>query len=411
MKKYIIVLISSFLLVLGCGSPSTEEKEPDSEIHPEEQHAGHEHETGDTAVHVSPEKQEDWNIQTHEVDVEDLQTRIQLPGAVALNRNRTADISSYVEGKVTRVEADLGDRVRKGEALAVINSPEFAKAQADFLEARAAYLLRLQEYERAKMLLKEKAIEKKEYERREAAYQQASTKYGALGSALHSYGVDHQYIEDLIKKCKILESAPYKCEVADPFLSIMSPVSGMVVFRDIIIGEHIRPEKNLFIVSDLSRIWVRLDAYEKDLPYLNIESEVDILTSLYEDKIFPGRITYISDVIDEKIRTVTVRVEVDNSEFKLKPNMYVQGRIKSPAVRKQLAVPEAAVQNFEGGKIVFVKTGPDDFLVRKVAVQEQIDGWAVIREGLKPGEIIVQKGAFTLKSELTKGTFGHVHAH
>jgi membrane fusion protein, heavy metal efflux system len=419
MNKWIIfIIIPTLVFIAGCGQEAgeTHGMNHQAENH---QHAGeesghtrgHEHEPGAEAIRISPEKQKEWKIDTSVVELQDLRAQIQLPGVVVLNQNRTADISSYVEGKVTQVKTDLGSRVHAGTALAVINSPEFAQAQAAFLEARSAYLLSRQEYERAKMLLYEKAIGEKEFQRREAAFQQASTKYGALGSALHSYGIDHAYIEKLISKCEAMESQPYKCEVADPFLSIASPLSGTVVFRDVVIGEHIKPEKTLFRVTDMNRLWVQLDAYEKDLPYLHLDEDVKIQTTVYGEDTFSGQITYISDVIDEQIRTITVRVEVRNPELKLKPNMCVQGRIRSPVAEKQLAVPEAAVQSLEGSKIVFVQTAPDVFNIRRVDIKDGINGWTAIRAGIQPGERIVHEGAFTLKSELTKGTIGHAHAH
>jgi cobalt-zinc-cadmium efflux system membrane fusion protein len=402
MKIWGIPLISILLVLTGCG---------DNGHNTGTAAENHQHETENDTIHLSVEKQKEWNIHTIAAEIKELRAQIELPGVVTLNKNRTAHISSYVEGKVTEVKADLGTRAGKGAALAVINSPEFAQAQADFLEARAAYLLSRQEFERAEMLLKAKAIEKKEYDRRETAYQQASTRFGALGSALHSYGIDHDHIEELISKCESVESQPYKCEVADPFLPITTPISGTVVFRDIIIGEHIQPEKNIFTVTDLDRLWVELDAYEKDIPFLINGGDVSIQTSVYETEQFPGRITYISDVIDEKIRTVSVRVEVENRDRKLKPQMYVKGNILSPAAAQQLAVPEAAVQSLGEEKIVFIQAESDMFRIRRVKVQDLISGWVTIKSGLDPGEIIVHKGAFTLKSELTKGTFGHAHAH
>lgn len=417
MKIWGILMISMLLVLTGCGGTghntraAAENHQHETENLDSSREAGHTHESENDTIHLSVEKQKEWNIHTIPAEIKELRAHIELPGVVTLNKNLTAHISSYVEGKVTEVKADLGTRVRKGAALAVINSPEFARAQADFLEARAAYLLSRQEFERAEMLLKEKAIEKREYDRRETAYQQALTRYGALGSALHSYGIDHAHIEELIEKCKSAESQPYKCEVADPFLPITTPISGTVVFRDIIIGEHIQPEKNIFTVTDLNRLWVELDAYEKDIPFLVKGGDVSIQASVYETEQFPGRITYISDVIDEKIRTVSVRVEVENQDLKLKPQMYVKGNILSPVATQQLAVPEAAVQSLGEEKIVFIQAESDTFHIRHVKVKDLISGWITIQSGIEPGEIIVHEGAFTLKSELTKGTFGHAHAH
>jgi cobalt-zinc-cadmium efflux system membrane fusion protein len=202
------------------------------------------------------------------------------------------------------------------------------------------------------------------------------------------------------------------CELADPNLSILSPVEGKVIFRDVIVGEHVEPQKILFTVSNLNTLWAHLDAYEKDLPYISKKSEVAIKSALYPEKEFTGKIAYISDLVDEKLRTIKIRVEVNNDEGLLKPNMYIQGNVENRQTeKKMLAIPEEAIQNINGAKIVFVLEEKNVFAVIHVELGERIGNKRIIAKGLEEGEKIVIKGAFHLRAELTKQSFGAAHVH
>jgi cobalt-zinc-cadmium efflux system membrane fusion protein len=417
MKRYILYL--AILVFSFCGGGRT--NEPSGQhVHQEEtgttqegrqesaEPSGHEHHE----LEVPPEKQKEWGISVETVSKQDISSMLVVPGVLTVNQNRTAHISSYVQGKVVSHSVDLGDRIRKGQTLVTINSPSFAQAQADFLRARANYLLSSKELERAKMLWAEKAIEEKEYLRREAEHEKLATEYGALGSALHSYGITHEQIEKLIKKCEEVEDKEYACEMADPNLPILSPISGTVIFRSVVIGEHVQPDKILFTVSDLSTLWAILDVYEKDLPQIHKDSHVVITTSLYPDREFPGKITTINDLVDEKLRTVKIRVEVANEKGYLKPNMYIQGKIENRGEQKSiLAVPEEAVQNLEGEKAVFILEEGDVFAVRHVTLGNRVGNYRIIAQGLTEGDRVVVRGAFYLKAEMAKSTYGHAHVH
>jgi len=442
MRKLIILLSIVILVFYGCSkqNPSTpadsqnhehlegehthegEAPQTDTHEHGEETHVHAEEEQQEAAqthedeehvhIDISPEKQKEWGIMTGSPILQNITSQATLPGNLSLNSNKTAHITSFVHGQIAAISTDLGQKVRARQKLVTINSPDFGKAQADFLQTRAALNHSQQEYERAKMLSEENAIEEREYFRRKAEYDKLSTEYGALGSALHSYGITHEQIDELIAKCDSLEEMEYKCEIADTNLPILSPIGGTVIFRDAIMGAHIEPEKILFTVSDLGTLWAILDAYEKDIPYISKDSTVQILSPLYPDKKFPGKITYISETIDRKLRTVKIRVEVPNSEGLLKPNMYIQGDVKNQAKEKNiLTVPEEAIQNMDGEKIVFVMESRGVFAARHVHIGNKIGDRRIIQEGLDPGDYLVLKGAFTIKTEMTKGTFTHQHVH
>ncbi len=443
MKLHQIVLLSilccGVLVFCGGGKPAAEgehtnETEEAGQAAQETETAGHTHE-GEEADHTQQEgetppeeaeteeehqdvtvpadKQKAWGISVGHVHKESLTARVVLPGIMALNENRTAHVSAFVHGQIDGLNADLGHQVRRGQALLTLNSPEFAQIQADFLQARARYNLSRSEYKRAQALWEAKAIEEKEYLRRQAENEKLATEYGVLGSKLHSLGLTHDQIEALIEKCSLVEEQEYKCEVADPLLPILSPISGTVIFRDVLKGAHIEPEKILLTVSDLGRLWALLDVYEKDIPLVKQESLVSIQASLYPGRSFPARITYVSNLIDEKLRTMKVRVEVENPDGLLKPNMYVQGVLESLINdgEKVLAVPEEAVQSLDGEKVVFVRESEDVFTVRHVRIGDKVGDHRIILAGLTEHEDVVLKGAFTLKTEISKGTFGHSHIH
>ena len=410
MKKYIILL--TVLLLVFCGgqegqvhdegeTPFT--ADPQAEEHEEEEHRD---------VQVSLEKQKEWGIKVGSAVMENIVSRISLSGVLVMNQNETAHISSFVAGKVIALAVDLGTTVRMGQSLCTINSPEFAQAQADFLETRARLNLSQKDFERAQKLFEEKALEEKEFLRREAEYEKLVTEYGARGSTLHSYGLTHEHIDTLISKCDTIKYEEYMCEIADPNLPILSPLGGTVVFRDVLLGEHVDPEKTVFMVSNLNTLWALLDAYEKDLPFISKNSTVFIESPLYPGKMFKGEITYISDLIDEQLRTVKIRVAINNSEGLLKPNMYIQGTVENASeANKTLVIPDEAVQNLEGEKVVFVLEEEDVFTVRHVSLGLKIGSLRIITEGLSATEKLAIKGAFYLKTELTKATFGSTHVH
>jgi len=410
MKKYIVLL--TILLMVFCGGQEGHVHEEDETLPSAEPQVQNHEEDEHQDVQVSLEKQKEWGIKVGSAVSDNIISRISLPGVLVMNQNETAHISSFVAGKVSALAVDLGTKVWKGQTLCTINSPEFAQAQADFMETRARLNLSQKDFERAQKLFKEKALEEKEFLRREAEYNKLITEYGARGSTLHSYGLTHTDIDALILKCDAIKDEEYKCEIADPNLPILSPLSGTVVFRDVILGEHVAPEKTVFTVSNLNTLWALLDAYEKDLPFINKKSTVTIESPLYPGRTFKGKITYISDLIDEKLRTVKIRVAINNSEGLLKPNMYIQGIVENISEAKNtLVIPDEAVQNLEGEKVVFVLEEEDVFTVRHVSLGLKIGSLRVITEGLAATEKLAIKGAFYLKTELTKATFGHTHVH
>jgi len=330
-----------------------------------------------------------------------------LSGVLRLNQQRTAQITSLLAGKVVSLGADVGMQVRKGQVLATIHAPALAQAKTTFLQAGAKLEQARREYERARMLLQQEAIDQKETLRRKTEFDNASSELGVAESNLHSFGIDQINVDALLKRARQgADQVPHE-ELTDPYLQLISPLDGRVIERDVLAGQYVEPQKPLFTVSDLTTLWAVLDAREADLPHLAAGQAVHIRTSVYPDRAWDGRLAQIGDVVDEKSRTVKVRVDTPNLGLLLKPNMFIRGDVlEAVGTREVLTVPEEAIQTFNGDSVVFVRSTPDHFLARPVEPGERIGNRRVILKGLVATDVIALAGAFNLKAELLKSSLG-----
>ena len=362
-------------------------------------------EVRDGTLKVSPSLQQKWGVTTAAPATDAAAATITLPGVLRLDERRTAQISSLLEGQVVSLGAELGAAVGKGQVLATIHAPALADAKTAFLQSAARAELTAREQERARVLLKQEAIDQKEAARRQADFEQARTEYGVAESKLHSYGLDQAQVDALLSRARRMEAGSSHEDLLDPYLRLASPVAGRVIARDVIIGQHVLPDMALFTVSDLSRLWAVLDAREPDLPFLAEGRTVRIRTSLYGDRTWDGRILHVGDVVDEKSRTVKVRVETPNAGLVLKPNMFVQGEVVGAVgTREVLSLPADAIQTINGEPVVFVRVAPDRFAARPVEPGARMGDRRVILRGLDASEHVVVTGAFNLKAELLKSS-------
>jgi len=367
-------------------------------------------------LHLESQQIQDWGIRVGAIGRTTIAAELTLPGALTLNENRTAMIAPLVEGQISSVRVDVGSRVGRGQVLATMNSPEFTRAQTQFLQAYAQAELSRTDFERAQSLRETRAIEEREFLRRQAVYEQALAERRAAEVVLHSLGLDEERMRELERAVDV-SVEPEDHGAVEPPLPIQTPLGGVVIQRHAVLGEHAEPGHTLFTVSDISSLWARLDSYEDQMGYLDPSAEIVIRTSVFPDREFPGRITYIADQIDEQLRTVRVRAEVPNPDGALKPNMYVQGFMRIQSDEERLIVPVDAVQLLEGHHVVFVLMpeipGESHIVIRAVDVEpgETLSLGRVIESGLSGQETIVTVGAFSLKAELTKGAGGHGHVH
>lgn len=389
------------LPLTACGGPGTTAARSGADVDPARSPG-----QGRTAgLQVTAALQQKWGVTTAAPSRTAAAAAVTLAGVLRLNERQTVQITSLLEGKVVSLGAELGASVRKGQVLATIHAPALAQAKTALLQAAARAELATREYERARVLLQQEATDQKEAARRKAEFEQASTEFGVAESNLHSFGLDQAGVDALLRRNRQPGEGNLHDELADPYLQLTSPIAGRVIERDVITGQHILPDRSLFTVADLSTLWAVLDAREPDLPFLAAGRLVRIRTTVYPGRAWEGRILHVGDLVDEKSRTVKVRVETPNDGLLLKPNMFIQGEILGAVgTREVLTVPADAIQTINGEPIVFVRAGPDRFAVKPVETAERLGDRRVILRGLDGSEDVVVTGAFSLKAELLKSS-------
>jgi cobalt-zinc-cadmium efflux system membrane fusion protein len=193
-------------------------------------------------------------------------------------------------------------------------------------------------------------------------------------------------------------------------LAVAAPLAGRITERAVTAGETVSPEKPLFTVVNLETVWVQLNVYPRDLSSIRAGLPVTLTTESVPGKQFAGTVAHVGDVVDETTRTVKVRCVIPNPSGPLKPEMFVRGRIATPARRRGIAVPRDAVQTHEGKTVVFTPGDhPGEFEAKEVHTGETLGGRTVIASGLQPGDPVVTRGAFTVKAQAMKSELGHEH--
>lgn len=371
-----------------------EEKGEHAEGKEEKGHEGHD-EHGAKIVKMSAQVQKQSGVVVAAAKKQQMAGLISATGKVEANADRIAHVSPRISGKIVAVRASLGDSVGAGQVLATLDSVELGEALSRYHQSKTRLSLAQSNMERVKVLVDKKIAARKEILQAETDYKTAQTELHTDQERLALYGVS---AADLKAGRK-------------PLLPVRSPIGGVITEKHAIVGELADPAKSLYTVADLSSVWVLVDIHEKDLVKVRRGQTATVMVNAFPAMKFRGRITYLADVVDEATRTIKARVEVANPGRKLKPEMFATVELATasddPAA---LAVPEEAVQELEGKKLVFVAEGEGVFEPRSVEVGRASGGMVEILSGLKEGELLAVKGGFVLKSELQKGEIeGHDH--
>ncbi|MCL4866601.1 MAG: efflux RND transporter periplasmic adaptor subunit, partial [Gemmatimonadales bacterium] len=299
-------------------------------------------------------------------------------------------VGSRADGRLVAVQADLGTRVQRGQALALLESVEVGKIRAEEREAEALLQIAQENHAREQRLAEQGISSRKELLEAEAQLRRAEAALHSAEDRLEVLGASHDH-------------------GAGGEFSLVAPFAGVVVARDASLGEMATPADTLFTVADLSEVWIELDIFERDLARVRRGQSVAVMVTAYPSDTFPGRIVYVGDLLDPAKRTVRARVEIPNAGGTLKPGMFATASIQVGGGGPPLAVvPQDAVQTVEGRRVVFVPgDAPGEFRVVPVELGQTIDGdRIVILSGIAPGDRVVTAGAFALRSELSKGEIG-----
>lgn len=342
-------------------------------------------------LRLTPEELARTAIEVAPVARGQLRVPREFPATVQSNENELAEVTTLIRGRVVKVHVDVGQDVKKDTLLALLHSTDLGVAEGAYLKAAARLHEAELAYERARDLHEHKAVSLAEVQRREAEMKTARAEARETGNRLELLGVPKQEIERLDHEHTIKADVPLR-----------APFDGRVIMRNITRGEVVETNQKFFTVADLSDVWVVGNVPEKDVQFIRKEQKVDVVVPAYPHAIFPGTITYISDVLDPATRTMRLRVTVANSDRFLKPEMFATVRVYAAPTPDALTVPLAAVQNGPAGKILFVRRSAHEFDVRTVTLGSEQGEVVTVLEGVREGEEVVTKGSFVLRSEMER---------
>ena len=388
------------LALAGC--PRAEEPaktEPSAAAsHAEEGGHGEGHEEG--VVTMAAEAQKAIGLTVVPAGTRRLATELVTSGEFQANADREAHVTTRIAGRVSAVLKNVGDPVRAGERLAVLDSVELGQAQAAYLQALARWELAQGTAVRQRSLLRQDLIARKEVLAAENALRLIQIDLDNARNQLALYGFGADRVATLGRTRRL-----------DPSIPLTAPISGVVLERHLTVGEMIRPEdtQSAFRLSDVAELWVDANVFEKDLGHVRAGQPAVVTTPAYPGQLHRGRVSLVSTALEEKSRTARARVVVANPAARLKPGMTATVRI-AVGDRPALAVPAGAIVRDQAASYVFVREGATRFEKRAVTAGTSVDGWVPVEGGVKAGDAVVVKGSFTLKAELNKESFGE-HEH
>lgn len=323
---------------------------------------------GDRAILSEPDKADFLKSAIVE---KDQGSTLRLPGRLVWNEDHTVRVVPQLAGRIQKITVEIGSEVKAGQILATLSSPDYGQAQADASKAQADQQLAKHALERQRELHAAGIVADKDFQQTEAEATRARAEADRASRRLAGLGgaSDGSYI-------------------------LRSPLAGIVVERNLNPGLEFRPEQSsdpLFVVTDPTSLWLRLDASEADLAVLKAGEKISLQVKQYPNERFAGVIRHIGDFVDPATRTIRVRGDVPNPDRRLKGGMFVTALIELPPTQA-LLVPVAAVFLVDEQRYVFVEEATGRYILRAVQAGPERDGRIEILSGVKEGEKVVIEG-------------------
>jgi len=385
------------LLMLGCQTQHQEDPhEHDDHKQGHDEHEGHddhdEHGEDENSVHLSPKALSQSDIRLETATAGQLDGGLEIPAEVQLNPDRVAHISPLVEGQLLNVDVTLGDVVEPGKPLARLRSVELGQARADLRRTSALREVAQKNRERQVRLRAEKISSERSLLEAESIYKKADAEREAARSRLRVLGAGSGRGSDI---------------------TLESPMAGLIIERHATRGENVSPDDTLFVVADLSRVWVMGRVYEQQVAQVSGGMTASLRLNAYPGRTWKGTVDFVGAVLDEETRTLPVRVELNNPDGLLRPGLF--GSLRLMPGQKQgstILIPLEAVQTINQQAMIFVPGEEEgEFEAKLITPGREGSHQVEVLGGLQLGQRFVTKGAFLLKSEMIRGQLGHGHAH
>ena len=388
--RYLVVLGAAVVLAACSGRKAPEAAKAEATTQPKAEPG---------QIMLTADAQHSSGITVEPVQLETVNDTLSATGELTVNEDRTWTVGSHIEGRVVSVHANAGDSVKQGVVLARMHSHEVHDARANFrrandelARARAAAVQARTLRDRAARLFELKAGSKQEVDVAEGQVREADA------------AVRNAQTEIDRLKVHIVEYLQVTLNEKDEDVPIKAPASGLVLERKVSAGTVVQPGQETYRMTDPSSLWMIANVAEGDLAQLRRGQTVRVLVRAHPGRAFSGSILRLGEALDPTTRTLQVRVVVPNPGGLLKPEMYATAEIERPASRKALYVPESAIQDMNGSRIVFVRTSAERFEVRPVDIVRTMNGRVEVASGVKAGDQVAAKGSFVLKSQLLRSS-------
>lgn len=340
-----------------------------------------------------------------------MKTILELPGEIGLNKNKVAHVVPRLSGVVAEVRKNLGDRVKKGEVIALIDSRELAEAKTEYIESVHRLEFAQAAFVREESLWKKKISPEQDYlasrhalEEAEIARQASEQKLLALG--LSQSDLDSLAIEPEGKVINREVRAPFVAKALTRY-ELKSPLDGMIIEKMVSTGEAIKEDADIFVIADLSTVWGEITVYQKDLGAVRTGQQVTVRSKELNLET-AGRISFIGSLVGEETRAAKAHVDIPNPKGLWRPGLFVTVELVQEETLVPVAVSADAVQTFRDWDVVFMQSG-NQFEVRPLELGRSDGQWVEVISGLSPGEKYATGNSFVLKADLGKSGATHDH--
>lgn len=381
----------------GAGHDDHEGKE--EAVHDDhEGHAGTE-EHGEEVVKLSAAELKEFGIELSIARSGSLDQYAELPGEIVLNADRLAHVVPRVSGIVSDVRKSIGDEVKAGTIMAVIDSRELAQAKAGFLASAEREKLAQANYAREERLWQKKVTSEQEYLDARQTLAEARINSKSAAQQLHALGFSEDYLQKL----------PNHPDITYTRFEIRAPFAGTVIEKHLTLGESVNSDAEVFTIADLSTVWVDINVYQKDLIRIR-KGQATVIEIGHGIPAANGKIAWVGPLVGEVTRTAKARVVLNNPDGTLRPGLFVTAQVAVNTSPAGIVIPKSALQSYEDRTVVFTQD-EDGLEPQPVQIGRQNAVQVEILSGLKSGQTYVSKGAFTLKAQLSKSAFGDGHNH
>ncbi|MCK4493479.1 MAG: efflux RND transporter periplasmic adaptor subunit, partial [Methylococcales bacterium] len=377
-----------------------EKKEPDEDDH--EDHEDHD-EQEEEGLKFTQAQLNEFSIKLAQVHSGMIHKTLALSGEVSIDPQRVYHITSQVAGTVHEVHKQLGDQVKKGDLLFSLVSRDLVEVKAKLIAAKSQLDYANQTLERERLLFEEGITAKRDYLAAQQAQAEMSGHYETEKQHLFTLGVTPRQISAILNRTDQKSS----------LYPIVASASGVVIEQHVTQGEVFDPSKNSLTLANLEKVWVNLTVYQKDLALIQQGQTVWIKDRFSQGKkaTVQGKIQWISPILDEKTRSATARITINNPYGNWRPGLFVKAKVTLAKNHVNMMIPQSALQTLAGKKIVFVQHKKGEFEPQEVIIGRKNKNSVEIIKGLTLGQTYVSEKAFVLKAQMQKGHFGHGHSH